>query len=656
MRANKWALLAGLLLCQGCTAGWLPIGDVQSRVERREVKRQLRLLASEDKDIWPAAYWNLVDRGIGISSHLIHSLDARNPLAERAMLVLGELADPSTIAHLKMLQEDVRLGASATRALQISEEALWRRVREEQDRASCEAYLTWFPGGQHRWAVQRRLHDLDAQEAHAALGEEPSENAIAAFLQNFGDTDLGAKLRVGLAEQRVAHAAMALEQGRVREALQALEQARNWNPKLEFRGLEGKVRGRLGRILAAEGDLHGAIVEFAKARSMGETVEMELGRLLVERSQRRQVARDFQGALEDLDVALSVYKKLVGVIKRRRRDIEKQLLREIKEGVLDGDSVASALLRAGSLGRKELARRLEGGKNLGLVERLVADAAKGTDTLEMRAFRRKAVGDLLSRSEARAQAFFATPGRLARLLDGERLWDPSQGPSRDEARSLVRDHTRALRWEAALAERSPGAEGQPSDPLQLQAVVDAHLLAAQGPDEKGLGLTMRVQLLDRLLRLHSDLQARVRQQPLLFAAGLVGLEEIPSSLTAWGGFMLRSPDPENLRFRNGLSARMEAARTEGKLRIRLVLEADLSTELAVAEALTVLFGAARSLVHHHGDLEGVTVEVGRGTPFELKVRVALSRESIRRFNWALIQDEAPFGLDHLAFVFDQEIH
>jgi len=652
------ALPVLLLLSSSCASSPdLPFGDVQDRVERREVKRQLRLLASEDKEIWQGAYWALVDRGTGITQHLIHTLDAREPLATRATLVLGELADPVSMAHLRMLQEDERLAAAATRALQISEEALWRRVQEEQDRVACEAYLTWFPGGQHRWAVQRRLHDLDAQEAHAALTDPLDEDAAAAFLQNFGDTDLGSQLRKRLANEAADRSALLLERGMVREALQGLEQARNWDATLDFQALEAKTRGRLGRLLATENNLEGAIAEFAKARALGEDVEMELGRLLVERSSRRQDSRDFQGALEDLDVALSVYQKLEGVVKRRRRDIESQLLLEIKAKTLDGDSVAGALLRAGNLGRQELKARLDGGQNVALVERLVADAGKGTDTAEMREFRRASVDDVRRLSAQRAELFLGPTGRLERLLDGERLWDPTQGPSRDEARSVVRAHTRSLRWEAALAERMPGEEGRTSDPLLVQKEIDALLLAGRGPDDASLSLTTRVQLLDRLLRLHSDLQARVRRQPLLFAAGLVGLSEIPNSLTSWGAFTLRSPDPQALVFASGQVAHLGATRVEGKIRLRLevVQGEELSTESAVSEALTLLFGSARSLVFHHSDIEGISVEVGTAGPFQLKARVSLSRESIRRFNWLLIQNEAPFGMDHLAFVFDQEI-
>jgi hypothetical protein len=257
-----------------------------------------------------------------------------------------------------------------------------------------------------------------------------------------------------------------------------------------------------------------------------------------------------------------------------------------------------------------------------------------------------------------AEEFLRDVGRLERLLDGERLWDPAQGPTRDAARRVVGDYIRAMEWQSELGQRVATSSGQKVDRLRLVDDIDALLLEDRGPDDDSLSLTVRVQLLDRLLHLHSELQARVRQQPLLFAAGLVGYLEIPDSLTRWGAFMLKSPNPNDLKFRNGLSASMEAATVDGILRLRLLAQkADgLDTDLAVSEALTVLFGAARSLIFHHGESKGVTVEVGTGAPFDLMVRVSLSRESIRRFNWRLIQNEAPFGMDHLAFVFDQEIH
>jgi tetratricopeptide (TPR) repeat protein len=658
MKSKGWALVLCLWSVQGCSRVWVPIGDVQARVESREVKRQLRLLASKDKDVWQAAYWRLVDRGPSVAHILIQALDAREPLAGRAMLILGELAEPATLAHLKSLEQDPRLGPAASRALQISEEALWRRVEESQDRGSCEGYLTWFPGGQHRWAAQFRLNDLDAEIAFEGLGKTPGEDAIASFLQNFGDTEIGSDLKKRLAVEAVAKAQVELDAGRFRAAMHELNKAQNWDSGLDVGPVEASVRAGLGRILVSEGSRQLAIVEFAKARSLGAPVEMDLGRLLVERARERQASRDFKGGLEDLDVALSVYPKLAGVIKRVRRDIERQLLLEIKSGALYGDSVAGALLRSGPNGRKLLSERLEGGRNRALVQRLIADATLGTDTAEMRAYRLKAVDDVVAISRSNAAAFLGSEARLARLLDGERLWDPRQGPTRDAARKVVSDHIRGLRWRAELAERLPGADNSPSDSLHLNQEIEALLLANKGPDDLSLGLTVRVQLLEQLLRLHSALQARVRQQPLLFAAGLVGLNEVPTSLTAWGAFMLNEPNPHELVLRNGGGARMEAQRLDGKLHLRLVADSDtpLDTEVAVAEALTVLFGAARSLVHHHSELEGVTVEVGQGERFKLRARVALSRESIRRFNWRIIQNEAPFGLAHLVFVFDHEIH
>jgi hypothetical protein len=275
----------------------------------------------------------------------------------------------------------------------------------------------------------------------------------------------------------------------------------------------------------------------------------------------------------------------------------------------------------------------------------------------MRAFRTAAVADVVKTTQVSAEEFLQDVGRLARLLDGERLWDPAQGPTRDAARRVVRDFVRAAKWQQDLGQRIPEPTPQAEDPLRRPEEIDAFLIEGRGPDDESLSLTVRVQLLDRLLGLHSELQARVRQQPLLFAAGLVGYLEIPDSLTRWGAFMLKSPNPNQLTLRNGSSASMKAATVDGILRLRLVSQ-DLSgsdADLAVSEALTVLFGAARSLIFHHGESKGVTVEVGSGTPFELKARVSLSRDSIRRFNWRLIQNEAPFGMDHLAFVFDQEI-
>jgi len=263
MKSKGWALVLSLWSVQGCSQVWVPIGDVQARVESREVKRQLRLLASKDKDVWQAAYWRLVDRGPSVAHILIQALDAREPLAGRAMLILGELADPATLAHLKSLEQDPRLGPAASRALQISEEALWRRVEESQDRASCEGYLTWFPGGQHRWAAQFRLNELDAEIAFEGLGKTPGADARASFLQNFGDTEIGLNLKKRLAVEAVAKAQVELEAGRFRAALHELNKAQNWDLGLDVGPVEASVRAGLGRILVNEGSRQLAIVEFA---------------------------------------------------------------------------------------------------------------------------------------------------------------------------------------------------------------------------------------------------------------------------------------------------------------------------------------------------------------------------------------------------------
>ena len=652
---SSFGLVLVLTLSSGCAVPPVPLGDVQSRVERREIKRQLRMLSSSEDEVWQAAYWRLADRGARVAPHLQQAFDAREPLASRAILVLGEIADPSTMAQLRALENDPRLGAVATRALLLSEEALWRTVLEEGGQAACEAYLTWFPGGQHRWEVQRRLTDIEATAAHAALGNNPDDQSVNKFLREFGDTELGNKVKKEQASELERRARILLEEGDVFGAHLALQEADRLGVGLDLREIESQIRSRMGRVFAAEGKLDKAIGEFTRALELGEGVEMELGRLLVERSSRKQEERDFLGALLDLDVADGVYSNLEAVTRRRRRSLEGQILGEIRNGTLEGDRVAEALLRSGEEGRRELRRRLDGGKNLVLVERLAMESIAGGGSVH-RKFRLDAIDEVQARNEEQALAFLSDEAKIARLMDPEKLWHPSQGPSRDEARTVVNAYLKVEGWrDAVLRDESSDSSGSGSAVEPQEALNRRLAEEGQGPGDVSLSLGMRLQLLGRLMELHGELQVLVKQDLLSFSGGLVGRDHLPSSLAEWCMLVLQDANSEELTARNGSPARLSELRQEtGVMVLRLDVSGEgISSELAVSEALTLLFGSARSIVQHHPNVDGIQVEVhSQGTR---RVRVGLTRDSIRRINWPLVQAETPFGMDHLAFVFDQEV-
>ena len=275
------SLCLGLSLVGGCALPIGDLGDVQERVERREIKRQLRLLSSPEERVWRPAYQRLVERGEEAVPHLLQAFDARDPLASRSVLVLGEIASASTIPHLRALQDDPRLGTAAGRALELSEEALWRAVTETGRRNDCEAYLTWFPGGQYRWEVQQKIAEVDALAAYDSLGNKASEEAIALFLQEFGATEIGGRVRQEQARKAKQKAETLLESGDLPGAHLALQQAQSLDPDLEISGLESKIRARMGRIFASENRVDEAISEFSRALLLGDSVEMELWRQLV---------------------------------------------------------------------------------------------------------------------------------------------------------------------------------------------------------------------------------------------------------------------------------------------------------------------------------------------------------------------------------------
>ncbi|MEC7242849.1 MAG: hypothetical protein VXW32_16570 [Myxococcota bacterium] len=657
MRVPKfWVLLLGLWTTGACSVPWVELGDVQERVERREIKRQLRLLSSQDESIWQAAYWRLVERGDQAVPHLMQAFDAREPLASRSVLVMGDIASEATIVHLRALQQDPRLGSSARQALGLSEEALWRAVTATGERAACESYLTWFPGGQYRWEVQRRLAEVDAIAAYASLENKASEEAIALFLKDFGATEIGGEVRRKQAQKAKDRASALLGEGDLQGAHLALQQAQRLDPELELSGLESKIRSQIGRIFAEENRIDEAIGEFSRALELGEPVEMELGRLLVDRSRSRQEERDFLNALRDLHEARRVYASLDAVVKRRLRSLERQLLVELDEGRIDGNGVAESLLLAGEESREALRQRLRNGTNITLIEALVSHAAGSREPEPVQQLRGEAVALFQARSLERAEAFLTDSSRIDRLMDGEKLWHPSQGPSRDEARRVAADVNLGQVWAWKVREGNPGLDAEASFIAELRTVAERNfLLEGHRPDLARWGAEDSAQSLGLMMALHSELQQLVENNPLAFAAGLVGRERLPADLAEWGGIVLGEFNPNALQIRNGAPAALSVpSHPEGLLVLRLdVTEGDVSSEEAVSEALTILFGVSRSLVQHHPDIDGVQVEVyERG---RRRVRVALTRDSIRRINWPLIQAETPFGPEHLVFVFDQEV-
>jgi len=241
-------------------------------------------------------------------------------------------------------------------------------------------------------------------------------------------------------------------------------------------------------------------------------------------------------------------------------------------------------------------------------------------------------------------------------MDPEKLWHSSQGPSRDEARTVVNAYLRVEGWRDAVLRDDAEESARKGSTVESKDALNRRLAEeGQGPGDVTLDLGVRLQLLGRLLELHGELQVLVEKDLLSFSGGLVGREHLPSSLAEWCMFVIRDANSEELTVRNGSPARLSEIRQDtGLMVLRLDVGGEgISSELAVSEALTLLFGSARSIVQHHPGVDGIQVEVhSQGTR---RVRVGLTRDSIRRINCPLVQAETPFGMDHLAFVFDQEV-
>jgi len=545
----------------------------------------------------------------------------------------------------------------ARHALALSEETLWERVKSQGDKDACDAYLTWFPGGKNRWEVQRRLQEVLAKEAIHNLGNRPSDDAIRAFFERFGKTDHAGAYRLKLAARDSEEAQKQLELGKLDAAIVAIESARNWNPDLDLRELEGGVRERLARGHAASSRLEEAIAEFGKAYALGRSVEMELGRLLVERSGQRQARRDFLGALEDLDLSVKVYSKLEGVVKRRRRAVERQLLTEIAQGKIRADGVVGALLRSGAKGQRELKKLLDGGRNASLVDRLLASGSKGLETPEIRRFRWEAVMLAKSYSDRRASAFLANRPQLEMLLDGAGAWSGELDALREDAQRIVEAHNRAVDWQKTISKKPEEISGKSFGNPANNTALDALILAGRGPDDDTLDLSRRVQLLGRVLQLRKELVLLMKQEPDSFVQGFIGRESIPTDLTGWAAFLVSSRQRAEVTMRGGVPAELELSREGGALHLLVKWQSEqpLEKEAAVSEALTLLFGTTRGLLFHHEDVDQVVVKIGGGQPLSWRVRLGLTRETSKRFNWALIEKEAPYSMEHLAYVFDQEV-
>lgn len=257
-------------------------------------------------------------------------------------------------------------------------------------------------------------------------------------------------------------------------------------------------------------------------------------------------------------------------------------------------------------------------------------------TLEARLWAMSVLDQGLQNQDAAIRGQMADIQRIQRALHPADAW--ARDARVERAELLAR--TQAYERTVLLAREEVRSGGRILSPLPAtEPLTDAALaeLIAQGaePTDAERPLFQRVQL----LRLALQAPRRVgAQPPEAVATGL--LERRPTNLLDLAVLAQANASPA-----------ISSARTDGRLALRM--QATSADDRTLAEALAVLLGGARLFLSLDPGLDAVDVYIVRGA--EELAFLSLSRSSAGRLNWELVDGEAPWTSDHLAFVLDQRV-
>lgn len=648
----------------------------QAETDPRKVNLLISALRSDDEPTWTEAYRVLVALGPAATGPLKKAIRKGHPAAQRALLVLGEMGEPSLFPFLAEAREVETYQEMATEALAVGEKVLGRRLGEERSVGLCEAYLAWFPNGESRQRANQVRHEVMAEDAWGALGGRPSDGDIQAFLERFSDTPTGGLARRTLAGRRLSDAGIELARGRLDDSLRLVRQAKTIDPDLDTDGMEASVHFAMGKRASSERRLDDAVKELedAKALNPGPELLAALGQVYLDRARFSFERGHYVLAMEDLARADDTSQELRPMVTDTRMSHINQLFLMISPtGGEVPPGVVEALVLAGQFAQPTLEgvlwRQLANGDS-NILKRVVDAAVSRPERQRdpgLVPWTTNVVGRALSEADGDLKVFFSNRTNLALLSQPGDFLEP-------QYRTLVRSSLVVLRRYVAVVSaaryhvtrlgpiRGPLPDGGILSEAEVQALFKA---GETGFDADSLPPLLRAQLLVYQLDRLPQIESSVKSRPGALAVAVLDAGISPFKLSEWTLVWERVGSRDDraglvFRLRDGNNAQLVETRAGATLRLDLVVDPVQGRIPAgwISGGLNVLFGLARPVMASTPEIQRFEfriVEQGSiGEPNE-RLALALSRASLRRMDWRIIEAERPFTPSHLALVAEQRV-
>jgi hypothetical protein len=246
------------------------------------------------------------------------------------------------------------------------------------------------------------------------------------------------------------------------------------------------------------------------------------------------------------------------------------------------------------------------------------------------------------------------------------LWSVEKDDARIATIVLLRAYEGAIRAGQALVKFGRSPKGPlPPRPLADESELRTQVKSGSDPQDSALPLPLRAQLTRFALEQVEVLRELAWRQPGLLASQFIARQALPVTLTEWALLaaetqVARRYAVYRVTLRDANDAELTIRVQDGVLRVEISLfgpSVPLS-DAAVVDGLTVLFGTARPLMFVHSDVSRVDVIMGMTLAdgsLDQRLRLGLDQRTAQHMNWSLIEAEAPYTIDHLALVLDQEI-
>ncbi len=643
MKMRSTALLLSTML-MGCPMNVrYNFEDFDNAEERAEVEQLMVDLGAREASAWEPAFVRLAGKGDLSVSLLSEAIFGPSPLAERALLVLGEIATDRSLAVVEASRESPRLASWVDRAFLRAETSLANR--STSDFSAGERYLAWFPSGSSRALVESNMGKLSAAVAYSELGGQATRGELVQFARNYPDSPETQQIREALAASFLEDAQGLIRNQDYQGALGRLTLASEWGGQDFVLSTRTRTLVLVGASAASQGNINVAIGAYEEAVRLGANENRALASLYVRQSraslERGLLLQSVQQAENALSHSSSVHRQVAAI----REEQAPILLGRLQSGQAV-ESIAYALLLTNESTRSILGQYILS-QPIGVVGPLLALLSANDAPADVDASNFLPSIIIQIRASLAENVDRHLDHNLAALIGSNVVLGTSQsGPLRDSART---DVERYLEFARSIGEQLEGSEL-----LSRDQVIEA-LRRGQRPSMASLSRTVRAQLL--LIGLDSvrEVRTRVRTETTSMVSAFVGRAELPIDLLDWTLLVeqSRTISGGEVRLSSGAVSRVSINNGTPINPIDVTITVDDRagglTEPQISDALTVLFGTARLFKSVETEMTGLAVSIMGQSGAHL-LTVSLDRRDIDNLAWEIIEAEAPFGNQHLVFI------